>query len=174
MEAVEQTIHCLAVRFQSAIGVDMRDIDPSLVKCLGDQKRPVAFERLPLCTQEYDAVINCAVSDATQATLKRLRSCDAIVPDAPVLIAGGVIGAPAQFMTEICILNTTLLKTATKRVAIELRIEATVRRGADIGYGRDTVHAKEREEGIHCVVGMADGKNRVVGSVHNVLPILPE
>ncbi len=134
----------------------------------------MAFERLPFRAQERDAVIVGALNYAVQAVPKGLRSRDTVIADAPVLVAGRVVGAATQGLTQMDVLDPLYLQTAGQGFAVKLGMEAAVGRRADIGQGRDAVPLQERDEGVQGVVGMADGENGMAGCVHGVLPIPPE
>ena len=92
----EQAIHCLTVRLQSTVGVNVRDIDALLIQSTGDEERPVAVEWLLLRAHERDSVFGGAMNDTDQSALERFRRRDTIVADTSVFIAGRVFGPATQ------------------------------------------------------------------------------
>ena len=81
---------------QSAITVDVRDINSLLFKRPCDEERPMAIERLALRAQERNSVFSNALYDTIQTTSERLRYGDTIVTDTPINVAGGVIEPTAK------------------------------------------------------------------------------
>ena len=165
---IDQTIHRLTVGLQSAVGVNMSNLDAALVEFTGDEERPMAFERLFLRAHERDVVPGGAINDARKSASKRLRGGDPIENDAPVVIVTiDVVGAAAQLPSQVHICDSNGLESGGERFSIVLGVESAVGRRPNVGQGVYPMRSQETEEDPQIVVGMADGEDLVLGLLHD-------
>ena len=131
----------------------MRHIDALLMEGTGDEERPVAVERLLLRAHERNPVPRSAIHDAGQSAAERFRRRDAVVADAPVLVACGVFGPTTQLVTQVQVADPLRTEGLRKRFTVEPGIESAVRRGADIGHRGHVVLPQQREKRLQRVRG---------------------
>ena len=163
----KQATHRTLMRLKRSIGQDVRDLNPTLVQFVSNEKGPMAIERFLLGAHQRNAVPVCATQDPLQSITKPWRARDQIITNAAVFIAGPVIGLPTQFATEIDISDSGSLESPGEFLAIELGIEAAVWSGAHIGDGGHAVQGQKFEKNLQRMVGVTDRQNGSCARIHD-------
>jgi hypothetical protein len=145
--------------FQASIFEDVPHPNTFFVQVSRNQDRAMTAERLLLGTQNCESKILHSRQQALDSTLKQRRLCDQRVLRPAVAVAGAIFRTRSQFLAQKKIFPPGILKSARQRLAIELRIKATVRPGPDVGDGGNAMLVKERQKTLARDIRMSDGIN---------------
>ncbi len=167
IEFGEQPGHRVRMRLKPSVGQDMRNIDSSPIEFVSDEKRPMAVKRFLLRAHQCDAVLLRTAHDPLQAVAKLRCAREAVITNAAVFVTGWIVGSPTQLAPEICIFDTRSLERSGKPLAIEMRIEAAVRRGTHIRKGGHAVSGQKIEKDLRRMAGMTDRKDGAGILVHD-------
>ena len=154
--AGQQAFDGVVVRLDPAVGQDVRDVDAAPHQLARDENRPVAVERLLLGAHQRQPVAARAVRHAVQAAAEQGRAGQARVPHAPLLVTPRIVRPCAQLAAEEHVPDPLRFECARQRLAVELRVEAAVGRGADVGERGDAAGPQQGHECLRRVVGVAD------------------
>src|SRR3981081_662773 len=73
------------------------------------------------------------------------------------VVAGGVLAARAELLPEEHVLNPSAREGGLQLLPPELRIEAAIRSGPDVGHSGNTVRLEQTQEPLYGMVRMSDG-----------------
>jgi hypothetical protein len=118
-----------------------------------NQQSAVAVQRLALGAHEGDAMTRGALAQPVEAVAEGVSRRDLGMADARALAA--------QLRAKEHIDDAGRAQAFRQRLAVELRIEARIRRRAYIGQRGDPVLAEQIEEALDRMVGMPDGEDVV-------------
>ena len=144
--------------FESSVGQDVADLHTPAGKGVADEQRSVAVQWFLLRAHDRDPSIGCRIDQTPESVPKTAGAGDPLVADPAAYVAGGILRPPAEFPAVIGVADAPGLKRGGEGFAIEVRIEAAVRRGAHIGQGVDPISREQVQEEVQRVVGMADGE----------------
>src|SRR5262249_52146957 len=110
------------------------------------------------------------MDDAVDAATEQVRTRDARVLDAPLLVAGLVVRTRAKLPSQEHVLDALRINSLLERLPIELGVEAAIRHRAHIRKRGHAMALQERHECPQGVRGVSDGQHRMPGSAHAPAP----
>ena len=171
----KQPAHGVFVRFEVSVCQYVADGNALAVERVADEQRPVAVQGFLFRTHDRGAATVHCVGQATESVPKSTGTGGPLVADTAVLEAGRVVGTPAEFRAEIGVADAPRLERSREGLAVELRIEAAVRRRAYVGQSVDPMLCEQLKEEIKRMVGVPDGEYdpRVHLAVRVITRMLP-
>ena len=125
------------VRFQVAALEYVSHFDAAPAQLACNQDRPVAGKRLLLGAHQRDGVGFHPGLHGVHTPVEEGRCGQLRITDPACFVAGRVLAARAELLTQEHVFDAGTMQRLLQRAPVELRIEAALRRGPDLGDGRN-------------------------------------
>lgn len=147
--AGDEAVHDAVMTFNGSVAQDVPDFRAARDEARRDKKRAVAVEGFGFRAHQRDVHFRPARERALDPAFEESGSGEALIAHLAVHMTLRVFRPRAELFAEKDILNPGARKRIAQRLAIELRIDAAVRRRAHVRHRLDAGNGEQREEAVN-------------------------